>query len=52
MDRIDVNGNYEEGNIRFVSRSENAKNKRHIADLEARIRHLELRLKEQIHSPD
>ena len=52
IDRIDVDGNYEPGNIRFVSRSENARNKRKITDLEARIRHLELRLKESIHGSD
>lgn len=52
MDRIDVDGGYEPGNIRFVSRSDNLRNKRKIADLEARIRYLELRLKEQIHDPN
>lgn len=52
MDRIDVNGGYEPGNIRFVSRSTNLRNKRKVADLEARIRYLELRLKEQVHNPD
>jgi hypothetical protein len=46
MDRINVNGNYEPGNIRFVSPSENMSNKRKVADLEARIRYLEQRLKE------
>ena len=46
MDRINVDGHYEPGNIRFVSRSSNLHNKRKIADLEARIRHLEQRLKE------
>jgi hypothetical protein len=49
MDRIDVDKGYEPGNIRFVSRSDNLRNKRKIADLEARIRHLELRLSQQIH---
>ena len=52
MDRIDVDGHYEPGNIRFVSRSDNLRNKRKIADLEARVRHLEQRLKEQVHDPD
>lgn len=52
MDRINVDGHYEPGNIRFVSRSDNLHNKRKIADLEARVRHLEQRLKEQIHDPD
>jgi hypothetical protein len=52
MDRIDVNGSYEPDNIQFVSRSDNLKNKRKVADLEARIRHLELRLSQQIHHPN
>lgn len=52
MDRINVDGHYEPGNIRFVSRSDNLRNKRRIADLEARIRYLEQRLAEQVHNPD
>lgn len=52
MDRINVDGHYEPGNIRFVSRSHNLQNKRKIADLEARIRHLELRLSQQVHDTD
>ena len=52
MDRVDNNKGYEPNNIRFVSRSSNLKNKRQIADLEDRIRHLELRLKEQVHHTD
>jgi hypothetical protein len=52
MDRVDVDGHYEPGNIRFVSRRDNLRNKRKIADLEARIRHLELRLSQQVHDPD
>ena len=52
MDRINVDGNYEPGNIRFVSRSDNLRNKRKVADLEARIRHLELRLAQQVHNTD
>jgi len=50
LDRIDVNKGYEPGNLRFVTRRENCKNKRsmrgmqlYIAELEARIRHLEQR---------
>lgn len=50
MDRIDVNGGYDYGNIRFISRRENMLNKRRIqdlereiADLKARLRHSELR---------
>ena len=52
MDRVNVDGNYEPGNIRFVSRSDNLNNKRKVADLEARIRHLELRLQKQVHRLD
>lgn len=52
MDRVSVDGGYEPGNIRFVSRSDNLRNKRKVADLEARIRHLEQRLKESLHHPD
>lgn len=37
LDRINVNGNYEPGNIRFLSKAENNSNKRRIADLEAEI---------------
>ena len=58
MDRIDTNGNYEPGNIRFISRQENMRNKRkvpelerRIADLEARLRHFELRPEEPLHNP-
>jgi len=49
MDRVDVDGGYAPGNIRSVSKSANLYNKRKIADLEARIRHLELRLAQQVH---
>lgn len=52
MDRINVDGHYEPGNIRFVSRSDNLRNKRKVADLEARIRYLELRLSQQVHDTD
>ncbi|AAW51247.2 HNH endonuclease [Salmonella phage SS3e] len=34
MDRIDTDGNYEPGNIRFVSRSENCRNRRRIPELQ------------------
>ena len=34
MDRIDTDGNYEPGNIRFVSRSENCRNRRQIPELQ------------------
>ena len=40
LDRIDTNKGYEPGNIRFVTRSANAANKRKIADLEAEVRRL------------
>lgn len=53
MDRIDVNGNYEPGNIRFVSRSDNLRNKRRVEDLEAEVACLRsclLRAEEQIRS--
>ena len=41
IDRIEVNGNYEPGNIQFVTRKSNLQNKRKISDLEQRIRELE-----------
>jgi hypothetical protein len=44
MDRENTDGSYEPGNLRFVSRSKNLRNKRKIADLEQRIRELEARL--------
>ncbi|MFX1689275.1 hypothetical protein [Paraburkholderia sp. A1RO-5L] len=37
MDRENTNGHYEPGNIRFITRTENAKNKRKIRELEAEI---------------
>ena len=40
MDRTDNNKGYAPGNIRFTTRSENAGNKRQIADLETEIRRL------------
>ena len=53
MDRTDVNGGYDYGNIRFISRKENMLNKRRLQDLEreiaelkARLRHYELRPEE------
>ena len=63
LDRIDVDGDYAPGNLRFVTRSENTKNKRsasemsyRILDLEAeigrlraRIRHLERGAAEPLH---
>lgn len=52
MDRIDTNGNYEPGNIRFATKHENLCNKRKVADLEETIASLRHRLcgaEEQIH---
>lgn len=40
MDRTDVNGNYEPGNIGFVSRTQNMLNRRKISDLEEEVRRL------------
>lgn len=40
MDRIDVNKGYEPGNLRFITKAENSKNKRSLKDLEAEIRRL------------
>ena len=55
MDRRDNNGHYEPGNIRFVSRSDNTKNKRKVSDLEeeiARLRRDLRRAEESLHSLD
>ena len=59
MDREDVNGGYDEGNIRFITRRENMLNKRRvgdlerrIAELEARVRHHELRAAQPLHRDD
>jgi len=41
FDRIETNGNYEPGNVRFISKSGNLKNKRKVEELEQRIRDLE-----------
>lgn len=52
MDRINNNSGYEPGNIRFISRAENARNKRQCSELEAEITSLRLALRraeEQIH---
>ena len=52
IDRIDTNSNYEPGNIRFATKSENALNKRKVADLEAEITRLRsalIRAEAEIH---
>lgn len=41
MDRRDTNGNYEPGNIRFITKSANAFNKRKIGDLQALVDYYE-----------
>ena len=41
MDRTDVNKGYEPGNIRFITKSENALNKRSVQWMQARIDELE-----------
>ena len=62
MDRRDVNGNYEPGNIRFITRAENMRNKRQVTDMQRRIQELEAevadlrsrlrRAEAQVHSSD
>jgi hypothetical protein len=54
LDRIDCDGDYAPGNLRFITKAENAKNKRsvpamqsRIAELEARVAELEARLRHQ-----
>jgi hypothetical protein len=45
LDREDVNKGYEPGNLRFITKRENSKNKRKVGVLEARIAELEARLR-------
>lgn len=45
MDRIDCDGGYVPGNLRFVSRAENNLNKRSVQDLQRRVDELERRLR-------
>ncbi len=59
LDRIDVNKGYEPGNLRFVTRQVNRYNQRKVQDLqryiielEARVRHLEQRLAQSVHSAE
>lgn len=56
LDRIDVDGDYAPGNLRFITRSENCFNKRKMQDKEAeiaalreRIRHLERGAAQPLH---
>lgn len=58
MDRKDVDGPYAPGNIRFVTRTVNAKNKRsvrgmqrRIAELERRLRHCQCGAAQPVHDP-
>jgi hypothetical protein len=52
MDRIDNNQGYMPGNIRFVSKSDNAKNKRSVGEMQAEIKRLTLKLRQQWDSFD
>jgi len=52
MDREETDGNYEPGNIRFITRAENARNKRRVNTMSAEIASLRLalvRAKESVH---
>src|SRR4030067_233586 len=56
MDRRDVNGNYEPGNLRFITKRENHANRRtvqelqrRVTDLESRLRHYELGATSPLH---
>ena len=62
MDREEVDGNYEPGNIRFVTRTANLQNKRQVTTMQRRIQELEAenadlrsrlcRAEESVHSTD
>lgn len=45
LDRIDVDGDYAPGNLRFISKRENCNNKRKMQELQQRILYLEERLR-------
>lgn len=45
LDRINVDGDYAPGNVRFVTRAENARNKRTVRALDAEVRDLRSRLR-------
>lgn len=56
LDRIDVDGGYAPGNLRFITRAENMLNKRQVGamqsrifELEARVRYLEQRAEGAVH---
>jgi hypothetical protein len=58
LDRINVDRGYEPGNLRFITRTENAGNRRkvqtlqqRIAELEARLRHYERGASVPLHDP-
>ena len=40
LDRRDTDGNYEPGNVRFISKQQNHKNRRRVRDLQAEVDHL------------
>lgn len=59
LDRIDVNGGYEPGNLRFITKQANNANRRkvqemqrYILELESRVRYLEQRTAQSIYDTD
>lgn len=58
LDRIDNEGNYESGNLRFVTKSKNMENRgsviemqKQIAELRSRLRHCKCGAAEKVHNP-
>ena len=45
LDRIDNNGNYEVGNLRFVTKSQNNYNRRRVSELQAEVKKLRARIR-------